>query len=164
MQGLYSSDFERDSCGGDTAPCFIDEVADEQIDQAAARFVTQYGSGGLRITCLHLGENVAVQGLGAQIFQIQQAGAQAVVDIMVIVGDLVGEIDDLGFQAGLGAAQKALPHIPQVSRFIFGAVFEDALARLKTQVEAREVAKRRRPNVSCVRFSTPCAKTHACFP
>ena len=39
---------------------------------------------------------------------VEQAGAQAVVDIVVVVRDLVGEIRDLRLQRRLAAVQKTL--------------------------------------------------------
>ncbi len=36
-----------------------------------------------------------------QLGDFDHAGADAVVDVVVVVGDLVGEVGDLGFEAGL---------------------------------------------------------------
>ena len=75
----------------------------------------------------------------AQVLERDQAGAQAVVDIVIVVGDLVGEIGQLRLETGLLAIHKALAHIAELTRLGQRAVLEDALAAFKAQVESGEI-------------------------
>ena len=52
-------------------------------------------------------------GHGTKLFQGEQARAQPVIDIVVVIGDLVGQIRKLRFKAGLLLVEKQLSHIAQ---------------------------------------------------
>ncbi len=67
-----------------------------------------------------------------------QPGAQAVVHVVVVVGDLVGEIGELRLERGLLAPEEALPHFSQLPRVAQRAVLEDALPGLEGEVQAVE--------------------------
>ena len=69
-------------------------------------------------------------------FQRDQASADAVVDIVIVVGDLVGEIRQLRLQPGLLSPQKALAHVAQLARLGDRAVLENALAAFEGQIQA----------------------------
>ena len=45
-----------------------------------------------------------------QLRHAEQAGAHAVVDVVRVVGHLVGQVDQLRFERGLQAAQETLAH------------------------------------------------------
>ena len=45
-----------------------------------------------------------------------QAGANAVVDIVIVVGNFIGEIRQLRLEAGLAPLQEALAHIAELAR------------------------------------------------
>ena len=49
-----------------------------------------------------------------ELFQRDQPGTQAVIDIMVVVGDLVGEVGDLRLQRGTAIVQEALADVAQL--------------------------------------------------
>ena len=76
---------------------------------------------------------------------VEQAGAHAVVDVVRVVGDLVGQVAQLRLQAGLrarrgsgGRRRRARP--PRAAAALRArAVLEDALARLEAQVQAVEL-------------------------
>ena len=76
-----------------------------------------------------------------QLRQRDQARAHAVINVMRVVGNFVGQIAQLRLQAGLLLAQKSPPH---ASRFIqlqplrvcLRAMFEHALPRFEGQVDA----------------------------
>ena len=57
---------------------------------------------------------------------------------MIIVGDLVGEVRDLRFQARLLAAQEPLPEIPESLCVAYLAVPENAIAALESEIQTRE--------------------------
>ncbi len=69
-----------------------------------------------------------------------QAGAQAVIDVVIVVGDFVGQIGQLGFEAGLGAIQKPLAEFSQLARIGRRAVLQDAFAGFEHQVQTVEIA------------------------
>ena len=49
-----------------------------------------------------------------KLLERDQAGAQAVVEIVVVVGDLVGEIGDLRFERRLPALDEALAQLAEL--------------------------------------------------
>ena len=70
----------------------------------------------------------------------EQAGAHAVVDVVRVVGHLVGEIAQLRLEAGLRAVDEALGHATrlggeQAARIARGAVLQHPFARLETEVQ-----------------------------
>jgi hypothetical protein len=70
-----------------------------------------------------------------------QARAHAVVDVVRVVGDLVGQVAQLRLEAGLRAVQEAPGHAAGFGRLdALGirarAVLEDALAGLEAEVQA----------------------------
>ncbi|KAG1247975.1 hypothetical protein G6F65_019876 [Rhizopus arrhizus] len=74
-----------------------------------------------------------------QLFQRDQARAQAVVDVVVVVGHLVGQVGQLRFQRRLRAVQEAFAHVAQLARMRGRAMLQDAFARFEAQVQAVEV-------------------------
>ena len=48
-----------------------------------------------------------------QLFDADQAGANAVFHVMIVVRDLIREIRELRFQAGLLPIDEPLSHIPE---------------------------------------------------
>src|SRR5579862_1847377 len=55
-----------------------------------------------------------------------QLRANAVIQIVIVVGDLVREIGDLGFESGLTALHETLPQLSQLARIAHRAVFQNA--------------------------------------
>ena len=77
----------------------------------------------------------------AQLGHGDQAGAHAIVHVMGVVGNGIGQVAQLGLQRRLPAQQKALGHAAGLARLqVLGigarAVLENALARLEAQVQA----------------------------
>ena len=79
-----------------------------QADQPAHRFVDQPRQLDAGIAPAHLVEHRADQRHVAQIVDAEQAGAQAVVDVVVVVGDVVGERGDLRLGAGVGVELQVM--------------------------------------------------------
>ena len=78
-----------------------------------------------------------------QLIDADQARAHAVVDVVRVVGNRIGQVAQLGLQAGLGAVDETPPHTARLDPFqMLGiqprAVFEHALAGFKTQVQTVE--------------------------
>ena len=125
-----------------------DDVVHLRAQHAADGLVEQAPLAGRRAQIRVLGlrfKAVAVkQRHLAQLRQRDQAGAHAVVDVVRVIGNLVGQVAQLRLQTRLLAQQKALPYAARLGRFkLLGmwarAVLEDALARLKRQVQAVEL-------------------------
>ena len=75
-----------------------------------------------------------------QLVERDEAGAQAVVDIVIVIGDLIGHIRDLRFERRLPASEKALAEIAEPARVFTRTMLEDAFARFKAEIEAVERA------------------------
>ncbi len=74
-----------------------------------------------------------------QLVQRDEARAQAVVDVVVVVGDGVGEVRDLRLEARLAALDEAPPELAERARVRERAVLQDPLARLEREVEPGEL-------------------------
>ena len=72
----------------------------------------------------------------AQIRYLQKARTEAVIDIVVVVGDFVGQVRDLGFEAWLVPLEEALAEVAEGTRIRQGAVLEDSLPALERQVQS----------------------------
>ena len=69
----------------------------------------------------------------------QQAGADTVVDVVVVVRDRVGQIGELGFQTRLLPCKEAFADFAQLFCVPRGTMLEDTLAGFEHQVQAGEV-------------------------
>ena len=92
----------------------LDHVADHAVDEAAGRFVDQTGVLDAGVKPVDLGEDRTDELHGRDIGDREQPGAQAVVDIVVVIGDVVGQGGDL--RLGAGPARK----LEIVARDVFG--------------------------------------------
>ena len=93
------------------------------------------------VVALRVGDKAREQGHLGHLLQRQQARAHAVVDVVRVVGNGVGQVGQLRLQAGLRAVDEAARHAAglgrvEQSRVGRRAVFEDAFARLESQVQA----------------------------
>ena len=110
---------------------FVDHTTHDLVDAAARR---QRGIRGA-----HAVKMPAHQRDFAQVFERDQAGAQTIVDIMVVVGNLIGEVGQLGLESGLLAIDEALTHIAEFARLGQGAVLEDAFATFKAEIQPGKI-------------------------
>src|SRR5215475_12580428 len=69
----------------------------------------------------------------------QQLGANSVIEIVVVVGDLIRKIGDLCLETRLASLDEAFPKLTELPRVSQGAVLENALAAFECQVESREL-------------------------
>ncbi len=67
-----------------------------------------------------------------------EAGAYAVLDVVIVVGDFVGEVRQLRLQSRLLTIDEALAHVAELDRVVVGAVLEDSLAAFEGQIQAVE--------------------------
>ena len=122
----------------DRGLCRLDEVRDDVVDHPPHDFVDQAAILQLRIEREHRVVLAPEQRHVAQAVERDQSGAQAVVDVVIVVRDLVGEIRDLRFEAGLAALDEALAESPSSRALLQRAVLEDSLAGLERQVQPGE--------------------------
>ena len=69
---------------------------------------------------------------------LEQTGSQTVIDVVVVVGDLIGQVGDLCLEAGLPLQQESLTQLSKLSGIFGRTVFEDPFARLERQIESVE--------------------------
>ena len=73
-----------------------------------------------------------------QLLDAEQARSQAIVDVVIVVGDLVGQVRQLRFERRLRARDEALSHIAKQQRMRKRAMLEYSFARFKAKVQAIE--------------------------
>lgn len=71
---------------------------------------------------------------GGEVLFVDQAGAEAVVEIVAVVGDFVGEIGDLGFEGG-GFGVEPFPFTGVI---VTGEMFDETFAAFPSEIEAGE--------------------------
>ena len=109
------------------------EVGREAVDQRDDRLRAQHRRARAGVALARLAVRLAPQRHLVERGELEQAGAQPVVEVVVGVGDLVGAVGHLRLEARLarrrGHRHRVLP---------VAAVLEDALARLVAEVQAAE--------------------------
>ena len=93
---------------GEPPPGLGDDILDQQTDQPAHEFVHQAGGIERRISRADIGDDLSGQPQGGDLVEPEQIGAQAIVDIVGVVGDIVGDGGDLRLRAGEAPQLKVL--------------------------------------------------------
>ena len=106
-------------------------VDDGSDDEVAAGFGRGVGEG---VADLGIGLVPDFEVLGELSFG-EEAGLDAVVEVVAVVGDFVGEVGDLGFEAGVGEVELAVWSWGVAGGVMFGEAFAD----FPGEVEAGEV-------------------------
>ena len=86
----------------------------------------------------HLVEMAAEQGDFLELLQGQQARTQSVIDIVIVVGNFVGEICELCFERRSQPLDEAFSDFAKPPRILERAMFQDAFAGFEAQIEAIE--------------------------
>ena len=73
-----------------------------------------------------------------ELLERDQARTQTIVDVVVVVSDLVGEVRELRFEPRLAARDEAFADVAEAARFLERAVLQDPLARLEREVQPAE--------------------------
>ena len=73
-----------------------------------------------------------------QVVQVQQAGLEAVIDVVGVVGDLVGQVSKLRLESRLTTLEESLAQVTECPGISLRAMLQDALARLEAEVETGE--------------------------
>ncbi len=118
----------------------VDEVVDLCTEHAANDFVQGASIAQRRVLGTHLLRKPLKQGDLRQLLQRQQTRANPIVDVVGVVGNFVGQVAQLRFQAGLLPQQKPLRHPAGLLRFKAPrigqrAMLEDAFSGFKAQVQ-----------------------------
>ncbi len=138
------SDFaQRRTSSADCTPASSDEpfagfddVLDLQVndgadDEIAAAFVGQ-----IAVLLFHQPRGVCPEAdAPAKIFFRQQSGIQAVVEVVAVIGDFVGEIGDLRLERGVFGDETFFHAGPVKGRLVLGQAFE----HFPREIEAGEI-------------------------
>src|SRR5262249_46798711 len=73
-----------------------------------------------------------------ELLECDHARAQAVVDVVVVVRDLVGDVRELSLETRLAPLQETSAELAELARVLERAVLQDAFARLEGEVQAAE--------------------------
>jgi hypothetical protein len=73
---------------------------------------------------------------GGECLDGDQPGTQAIVDIVAVIGNFIGEVGQLCFQRRLLFFDKPAPEIAQFSSILERTMFDNAFTRFKGQVKA----------------------------
>ena len=111
----------------------FDQIGHEPVQQRDDRLRLQHRDRCVGHARARLGVDVAPERDGVELFEREQLRTQAVVEIVIGVGDLVGAVGHLRFERRLPAAIRQRHRVLPVR-----AVLEDALARLVAEVESAE--------------------------
>ena len=131
-----TSSAERGASAVKPASGFGGHVLDQKADQPADELVDAAGGIKLRKGVADLGDDRARQCDGSKLIEAEQVGAQTVVDVVSVVGDVVGNRCDLRLQARKAPELEILP--PIVVRNRFG----DAVGAITTERRAFPVSQR----------------------
>ena len=67
-----------------------------------------------------------------------QSGSDAVLDVVIVVGDFVGEICELGFESRLMTVDEAFTQFAEQKRIVVRAMLQYSLTAFEAQVEPVE--------------------------
>jgi hypothetical protein len=79
------------------------------------------------------------QGLLPQFIEAKKLRPKAVIHIVIVVRNCVGDVRYLRLQARLAALKKALAQFTKRFCIPFGAMFENALASLEGEIQAGKI-------------------------
>ena len=149
----------------------IDQIGDQVIDHPPQNFINLPAARERRVLRLHFGVIVAEQRHRQQLLHGDEAGADAVLHVMIVVGDLIGEIRELRLESGLLAVDEAFAEFAEQNRIVVGAMLQNSLAAFEGEVQSVEVrvvilelidhpqatagCARSRRNPSCIRSARP---------
>ncbi len=114
----------------------FDQIANLGVDHSPYRLVNQTAPANGGMEPPDVGD---VARKKAQLFELldpYQPRTQAVVDIVVVIGDFIGKVADLRFQRRLPAHQEAFTDLTQLAGVFQGTMLDDSFARLEAEVES----------------------------
>ncbi len=119
------------------------EIGDDRVDHRAHGFVDHPAARDFSIAPRGSSGNLIVvdaeQFRRAQFVFGQQPGAETVVDVVIVIGDLVGDVCELRLESWLQALEEPNAHIAESTRVAFRAMLQDSLAGFERQVQPGEI-------------------------
>ncbi len=94
---------------GKPAAGFLDHIVDQAADEFAHQFMHQAIGVEPRIGGTNRADDLARQRHRGDLVELKQTGAQPVVDVVGVIGDVVGERGDLRLDAGKAPELQILP-------------------------------------------------------
>ena len=95
-----------DACPLDGSGAGLDHVLYHQGDEAALHLMSLPPGLDLRPPLQHVADEGANEGHVNEVVKLKQAGAEGIVYIVRIIGDVVGDGGNLGLEAGIGGEQQ----------------------------------------------------------
>jgi len=111
------------------------QIHDDEVDHATDDLVDQPAFAEPGIARNHRFVLPAKQTHLAQIAHADELCAQAVVDIVVVVGDLIGKVGDLRLEPRLAPVDESLAELAKLAGVAQRTVLENALAAFESQVQ-----------------------------
>src|SRR5690606_10680633 len=111
-----------------------DELADHPPDDLAGEHLPVEA----RVLALDRPKLLGEERHVGELLERQEARAQAVVDVVVVVCDLVRDVRDLRLETGLAPLDEAAADVAELDRVAQRAVLQDAFPGLERAVQARE--------------------------
>src|SRR5262245_30260693 len=109
-------------------------VFDHRADEAANGFVEEPRAVDAGIGFAHIGERARRDRHFGKLGEGEEAGSVAVVDVVIVVGDVIGERRSLRLDRGEGCKLEVLPCAVFADRLGHGAAFKRMLTRQRTVV------------------------------
>ena len=122
----------------DQGPASLCQIRNQRIDHATNRFVDQPPVHQFRVLPAHGLEVAREDTHRRQLLDRDQRGAQAVVHVVIVVGNLVGQVGQLRLHRRPMILQESAADLAQFLGILDGAVLEYAFAGLKTEIQSVE--------------------------
>src|SRR6266404_5778269 len=117
----------------------IDQIGDEVIDHAPQNLVYLPAARERRVLRPHFIVIPLEQRDRQQLFHGDEAGANAVFDVVIVVGDFVGEVGELRLQSGLLTVDEPLAQFPEMNRIVVRTMLQYSFAAFEAQVQSVEI-------------------------
>jgi hypothetical protein len=108
----------------DIPPCLNDEIAHQVIDHPADGFVELPARRSVGILLEHWCMAALEDPHFPQILDGQQAGTHAVVNVVIVIGNGIGQVRKLRLEPGLRAIQEALADVAEQACVLHRAVLQ----------------------------------------
>ena len=112
------------------------EVGDDLVNHAPHHFVDEPSFTQARMGRTHRGMVPAEQRQLIQFIKTDQTGTQAIVDVVMVVGDFIRHIGQLRLERRLLTVQEAAPQFAKRRGVTGAAVLQNSFARLESKVQA----------------------------
>src|SRR6185436_1668522 len=114
------------------------QVRNQRVDHASDRFMNQAAVQKYRILFFDDLQMPRENPHGTKLLDGDKTRAQAVVDIVIVIGNFVGQVCDLRLERGSLFPDKAFAERAEFLRVLDGAMLQDAFARFETQIQSFE--------------------------